>query len=188
MFARLKAIYATLVAIYQYWPAVRDFVSAGAPVAGVYQLTADIDPQSHLPADVIPCPESTGLLCDGMITKVIDGDTLEVECRFTHRIRLLDCWCPETTLRMGTTPEEKQKGLDAKAFMQTCLLSMTNDHVRVFIPGHSGRLNEVSTLSRVLGRVWLIDPATKEPVGDTDLSGLMVRAGLATRTKPEEPA
>ena len=183
-FTKLRSIYATCLAILRYWSDVRDFVSAGAPAAGVNRLAERPDTAADLPPKVnVPCPEGTVLLFDGVVSMTIDGDTLDVQCTVIHRIRLIDCWCKETTLRMGTTPEEKAIGLDQKAFMESCLLKKTANHVRVFIPGHNGRLNEATTLSRLAARAWLIDPETHESRADTDLSGLMCRAGMATKTK-----
>jgi len=57
------------------------------------------------------------------VTKVIDGDTfdLEIDLGFSvkvkHRIRLHGIDAYETSLRGGTTEEEKKKGIEAKAFL-----------------------------------------------------------------------
>lgn len=120
----------------------------------------------------------TGLTFDAEVTRVIDGDTIEVETRIVHRVRLLDCWCEETRLGKHTTPAEKQDGLDAKAFLKNCLLEQSDNQVRVHIPGNGGDLHKLATLGRVLGRVWLRDREA-----DTDISGLMVRAGHAKASK-----
>lgn len=120
----------------------------------------------------------TGLTFDAEVTRVIDGDTIEVETRIVHRVRLLDCWCEETRLGKNTTPEEKQEGLDAKAFLEGCILSQSENKVRVHIPGNGGDLHRLATLGRVLGRVWL-----RGREADTDISGLMVRSGHAKASK-----
>ncbi len=57
------------------------------------------------------------------VTKVIDGDTLDLEVdlgfsvKVEHRIRLHGVDAYETSLRGDTTEEEKQKGIEAKAFL-----------------------------------------------------------------------
>lgn len=126
----------------------------------------------------------TGVTFIGEVVNVIDGDTVEIETRVRHRIRLLDCWCKETTLRNGTTPDEKIKGLAAKSYLQA-LLNRCGNRVRCHIPGNGGDLSKLTTLSRVLGRIWR-DFGSDLSTDHTDISGLMVEAGHATTTKGDE--
>lgn len=57
------------------------------------------------------------------VKNVVDGDTfdLEVDLGFSvkvkHRIRLHGIDAYETSLRGGTTEDEKRKGIEAKAFL-----------------------------------------------------------------------
>ena len=50
---------------------------------------------------------------DGEVSKVIDGDTIEVEFKFNCRVRVKDLWCAETR-EQRDHPSEKQAGLRAK--------------------------------------------------------------------------
>jgi len=60
----------------------------------------------------------------GKLIRVIDGDTYDVEIdlgfsiSIVHRVRLLEIDCFETSLRKGTTEEEKTIGLAAKDFVK----------------------------------------------------------------------
>lgn len=117
----------------------------------------------------------TGITFDGKVIRIIDGDTVEVETKLVHRIRLKDCWCKETSLRQGQTEAEKQQGLAAKAHMQR-LLAEKNNRVRVHIDGNGGDLSALTSLSRVVGSVWRAGDAG-------DLSARMIDAGHATRDK-----
>ena len=113
------------------------------------------------------------LTLDGKIIRVIDGDTVVVESRTQYHVRLLDCWCPETrTLDLV----EKYKGLLAKSRM----VELAKDkNVRVNIP-LSTNITKMTTLDRVLGRVWL----NVDGIPDSrDLSEIMVSEGFATKTK-----
>jgi endonuclease YncB( thermonuclease family) len=121
-----------------------------------------------------------GISFDAEVVRVIDGDTVEVETRLRHRVRLEDCWCKEVRLGPNTTPDDKVDGLEAKAFLQELLLSSRN-RVRVFIPGNGGDLFRLSSLSRVIGRLWRRFPIVDED--DCDVSELMVQSGHATATK-----
>lgn len=131
--------------------------------------------------DVPVVAPPVGVTFSGEVVDIIDGDTVEIETRVRHRIRLLDCWCKETTLRNGTTPDEKIQGLAAKSYLQA-LLKRCGNRVVVHIPGNGGNLSKLTTLSRVLGRMWrnFGNDLAKDP---TDISGLMVNAGHATKTK-----
>ncbi len=65
---------------------------------------------------------------NAIVTKVVDGDTLDLEVdlgfsvKVEHRIRLHGVDAYETSLRGDTTEEEKQKGIEAKAFLIERLL------------------------------------------------------------------
>lgn len=102
------------------------------------------------------------------INEVVDGDTLDVSVTHSFRVRLLDCWAPETR------GPEKEKGLAAKGHM--IRLAAGKDAV-VSIPIHDD-LSKSLTLGRVLARVHVIGQ-------EKDLSTQMVAAGHATKEKGE---
>lgn len=110
-----------------------------------------------------------GLTFGGKVTRVLDGDTLEVEVRRTVRIRLLDCWAPETRTR---DLEEKQRGLAAKRAL-TELVHGAEVVVEVPIEGDA-KFGDAMSMGRVLGRVRL---------EGADVSEVMVSAGHATKEK-----
>ena len=176
MLAKLRAVYATCLAIYRHWDSVRDFVAAGNSDTDVRGLVGEVDSVDALQTVIPP----RGITFDARVLRVIDGDTLEVETSITHRIRLLDCWAPETRLGRSTDEADKQRGLAAAAYMQA-LLARCDNRVRVHVPGNGGELSEFTTMGRLLGRVWRDMPAPMQD--ETDLSGLMVTAGHATATK-----
>lgn len=115
-------------------------------------------------------PPATGLTLDGKCVRVIDGDTIEVEFTTKARVRLIDCWCPESRT---SDVAEKQRGLKSKNRM---IQLAEGRSVRISVP-LTGDLSDATTLSRVLGRAWLPD--------GRELSEVMVSEGLATKTKPE---
>lgn len=111
------------------------------------------------------------LIQDAKVTRVIDGDTLEVSVEFGElplhhaRIRLLDCWAPESHKPGGPEATEHLREL--------CLHEM----VDIRLPYQPGEgLLQVLSFDRLLGRVYLKD--------GTDLSELQVAAGHATKDKP----
>jgi endonuclease YncB( thermonuclease family) len=155
------------------------FMAVAGVITGtvMYPSTVAVEPlrtdqAAAVPATVVAPP--AGLTIDGEIVRVIDGDTLILRSSMEYRIRLLDCWAPETRTRDA---EEKPRGLASKNRMEE--LAPAGETVRVFIPvGHTA--GDSLTFSRVLGRVWRIeDGAPIEP----DLSVVMVSEGWATRTK-----
>ena len=114
------------------------------------------------------------------VVRVIDGDTVDVEITRTIRVRLLDCWAPETRTK---DPEEKAKGYESKKYLHNLLKQVFyNDlaarkqkKVALFIPAdEQGELKDNFSFSRVLGRLF---------VSGEDVSELMIKAGKATRTK-----
>jgi endonuclease YncB( thermonuclease family) len=134
---------------------------------------ADDAPSLQVPVPT-PCP-ARGLTVDAEVIKIVDGDTIDCRVQFDFRVRLLDCWAPESrTLDLA----EKSRGLAAKGYM---LELADGQAVRVFVPG-SGTLGEILTLDRVLGRVYVLTDG--EP-SEADLPFQMVEAGHATTTKKE---
>lgn len=107
------------------------------------------------------------------IERVVDGDTLDVVVERRLRIRLLNCWAPESETR---NLAEKEKGIASKAALQElalgrpCLLHVPTAGMR--------RLDDVMTFSRVLGSVWLVGD-------DKSLAELQIDSGHAWRTKSE---
>jgi endonuclease YncB( thermonuclease family) len=110
-----------------------------------------------------------GLTFGGKVTRVLDGDTLEVEVRRTVRIRLLGCWAPETRTR---DMEEKQRGLAARAYLNDACFG--RDAVVTVPMEPDARFGEAMSMGRVLGYV---------AVDGSDLSEHMVQGGHATKEK-----
>lgn len=118
---------------------------------------------------------------EAKVLRVIDGDTIEVAITRTFRVRMLDCWAPESRRdpRLGESERaaEKTKGQAAKEN----LISLANGReVIVSVPlSAKGDVAQVWTMGRVLGHVWLADDR------EESLSEKQVRAGFAEVVKPE---
>lgn len=122
-------------------------------------------------------PPQRGLTTEALITRVIDGDTVEVQPLLpVMRIRLLDCWAPEIHLGKHTTPADKVRGIDSKNHLKRIL--MDGQRVLMEIPGNQ-ELDETLTMGRVLARLWVHDNAGHLQ----NVSELQVAAGHATATK-----
>lgn len=121
----------------------------------------------NLPSNTVP---SLGLSARATVNRVVDGDTIDMlVLGVLVRIRLLDCWAPETR---GV---EREEGLAAKAFLEG--VATQGKEAVVWIPtDHAERLMDILTFGRVLGRVWLRDSGR-------ELSAVMVSSGHATATK-----
>lgn len=116
-----------------------------------------------------------GVTTPGHVHRVIDGDTLVFMVRgtFPVRVRLLDCWAPESRT---TDAHEKSLGLEAKA----ALAEFEGRSGVLFIPtGQAAEVADLLTLGRVLGSVWIED-------SERSLSQLMRTAGLCWATKREQ--
>lgn len=112
-----------------------------------------------------------GVIIPAKVVRVLDGDTIEVQVHRTLRIRLLDCWAPETRT---TDQEEKRLGMLSKAHLQAHAI---NEDVIVEIPMEAdGKFGDAMSMGRILGRVRIADT-------NQDLSDLQVAAGHATKEK-----
>ena len=120
-----------------------------------------------------------GLTTKVVVTNVVDGDTIDVQIIKTIRVRLKDCWCPETRTR---DLEEKEKGLAAKAHIKTLLgeqeLYFGESKYKkaiLHIPAdEEDDIKDILTLNRILGYIF---------VDGQDVSSKMVADGHATKTK-----
>lgn len=111
-----------------------------------------------------------GWTTQAIVTNVVDGDTVDIEVRRTMRVRLLDCYAPETRTR---DEREKARGLAAKQHL-TDLIG--GKEVILHVPtSHGGELSELLTLGRVLGRLFDSE--------GMDVSKAMCIAGHARDTK-----
>lgn len=115
-----------------------------------------------------PPPIGLSLPCE--VVNVIDGDTVDVKIELVMRVRMLECWAPETRTR---NLAEKERGLASKAHLQELALG---EEGIVFIPMPTNRLQDLLTFDRVLGYLWV--------KGDNkSLNRIQVETGHATRTK-----
>lgn len=116
-------------------------------------------------------PPPLGLTARAVVRRVVDGDTLDVELRLPVRVRLLDCWAPETR------GPERPAGLQAQAAAEA--LAPPGSHGILAVPtAQAEAMADVLTLGRVLGQFW---PAGSE----LSLAELLVAAGQAEPQKPK---
>jgi endonuclease YncB( thermonuclease family) len=112
-----------------------------------------------------------GLTFPATVTRVIDGDTVEVEIKRKIRIRLLDCWAPETRT---TNLVEKAKGIKSKKNLQK---EAEGQPVSVSVPIEAGgKFGDAMTFGRVLGHIVRSNDGV-------DLSVLQVESGYATKER-----
>jgi endonuclease YncB( thermonuclease family) len=123
-------------------------------------------------------PPALGWTTQARCIRVIDGDTIEVEVRRVIRVRMLDCWAPESRID-ARLPEaaqtaEKQSGIASRENLrQLC----EGRDVIVQIPSHV-EVAKAITLNRWLANVWI------EGDGES-LAEKQVKGGFAETTKPE---
>lgn len=157
MYAVLGALFVAVALL----PADRN--EARPPIGGGEPVAKKIAPAMERPA--------LGVAEHVRIVNVIDGDTIEVEVVRRARVRLLDCWAPESRT---TDLAEKKLGLAAKERLAELAAGKT---ATLFVPtGAAALVGDVTTLGRFLGHVWLDGD-------DRTLSAHQVEAGLAATTK-----
>lgn len=119
---------------------------------------------------VFPSRPQPGYTADCTIYRVIDGDTVELEIKHRIRVRLLNCWAPESRT---TDQEEKVRGLAAKQHLID--LAKVGAEGTVSIPAGYD-LSQVQTLNRLLGYVWIKGQ-------DKSLNEIQVQSGHAKLVK-----
>lgn len=112
-----------------------------------------------------------GFTTKAKVKNIVDGDTLDVEIVRRIRVRLKDCWCPETRTKDIV---EKQKGLASRSHLATLL---NNGEVVLFIPAdYEGEIKDIFTFGRVVGHIF---------VDGQNVSEAMVESGHATARKAD---
>ncbi len=129
------------------------------------------------PADGV-APPSPGWTIQARCLRVIDGDTIEVEVRRVIRVRMLDCWAPESKLdpRISQSDRETEKFAGQASKENLRRLAEGRDLI-VQIPSGEDVAKSI-TMGRWLGNVWV--------VGDGEsLAEKQVKGGFAETNKPE---
>ena len=111
-----------------------------------------------------------GFTTKANVSRVIDGDTVDVTITRKIRVRLKDCWAPETRTR---DLKEKQRGVASKKYLEKLLRK--NKDVVLHIPADKeGDIKDIFSFGRVLGNIF---------IDEQDVSSEMVSVGHATRKK-----
>lgn len=112
---------------------------------------------------------------EATVVEVYDGDTVVVEVKRRMRVRLLDCWAPETRTKDA---EEKKRGMRSRDQLRTMLPPGSSCILQV--PNQID-LGKSFTFGRVLGHLWTDRQAERS------VSEQMVADGFATKTKQRKP-
>lgn len=132
----------------------------------------------------------SGLIVPCEIVEWHDGDTGTVRVSIDVRVRLLDCWAPETKGRGLTEAEkklskdeqksvlskiaaEKQRGIESLRSVSQIAPVGSRGQLEIPFAGVE-RSDDLFTLGRVLGRVW---------IDGRDVSVLQVDSGHAKAVK-----
>lgn len=120
----------------------------------------------------------------GIISRVIDGDTVEVTIKRTIRVRLQDCWAAEKRLDPSLPPTDREaaklRGIAAAEHLRRIV---EGHQCTLHVPTHpaDGETQDIGdsfSIGRAVGRVW---------VCGKDLSELQVERGYAAATKGGGP-
>ncbi len=136
------------------------------------------DPTPAPPADGV-APPQPGWTTQAKCLRVIDGDTIEVEVRRVIRVRMLDCWAPESKLdhRISQADRETEK-FAGQASKENLRRLAEGRNVIVQIPADVD-VSKSITMGRCLGMCgW-------KAIGES-LAEKQVKGGFAEKKKPEK--
>lgn len=88
-----------------------------------------------------------GYCTEGKVTRVIDGDTLEVTITRKFNVRVRDLWCAENSTEEGKLITKSAHALFA-----------AHDDVLVFIPTNDAeKLMDFNSFNRIVGDIYIKD-------------------------------
>lgn len=91
---------------------------------------------------VVDTPKEEGVCLDAKLTRILDGDTVEVTITIPFRVRLL-----------GVDVAEKNTELGKRALQ--FVSSFLNKDCKVYVPINTKNLLDATQLGRVLGQIWI---------------------------------
>lgn len=110
---------------------------------------------------------SNGLTTEATVTKIIDGDTLELKIERTFNVRLTDGKLPHFNVAEKNTPV----GQAATSFLKQILPEGTQ--VKVFIPTNNPEhLMDINSFNRIIGEIW---------VNGRQLTEILTESGFSNR-------
>jgi len=123
-----------------------------------------------------------GWTTNGRVSRVLDGDTVEVEVTRKFVVRLRDCWAPEMESKTVLADWRRDwKRPAGSGYASYCHLGKLADGMRVrlhVIGSPDEDFRDVTTMGRVVGDVWLLKDGT-------NLAAAQVAAGHATKERPK---
>jgi endonuclease YncB( thermonuclease family) len=121
-----------------------------------------------------------GWTTDGRVSRVLDGDTIEVEVTRKFVVRLRNCWAPEMESKAVLADWRRDwKRPEGSGYASYCHLGKLADgmQVRLHVIGSpDGDFRDSTSMGRVIGDVYLLKDGT-------NLAEAQVAAGHATRSK-----
>lgn len=153
------------------------------PLHGLSSLTFPAVSADEVPRPPVvdvqpPLPPQPGWTTQARCLRVIDGDTLEIEVRRVIRVRMLDCWAPESH-QDGRLPENERAAELARGLASKLNLKRLAEGRDLVVQIPTGEdVAKAITMGRWLGRVWV------EGDGES-LAEKQVKGGFAETKKPE---
>lgn len=118
-------------------------------------------------------PQSPKIQLRCRVEDVVDGDTLTVSIKIPGRVRLLDCWAPESR-----GAKKSPAGVASKVNMQRLIEEHPTREGLLTIPLDGvTRIDQIFTMERLLASVQLDGH-------ELDLAATQVSQGFATTDKP----
>ena len=108
-----------------------------------------------------------GITTKARVTRVVDGDTIEVEVSRIFNVRVRDLLVAE---------KNTEKGKLAKTLLSSAI---KDSDVPIFFPSNDPhKLMDMNSFNRLIGDVWLVD--------GTNMVDYMEQCNLGRRLKPGE--
>ena len=118
-----------------------------------------------------------GLTTKAKITRIVDGDTLEIEVKRTFAVRLVHP--NEDALEFNTPEKNTTEGKLSKETLEE--LAEGKDAI-IFIPANDGyKLMDIQSFNRILGEVWVDGKLLTQLMLDKNMATLCKKGSYSTR-------